>query len=156
MAIDVECDCGYEFTVKDSLAGRRTVCPECDATVRVPGMRGDEFQSEDTRRRPSPVTAAERPRRRRERDSSHDDDDEGDARTRRRDRRVRENYDGRDNRRGYTTQAQAGIGGGIFMIVAGIAWLFLGLAADRLYFYPPILIGLGIVALIKGIVDGSR
>nr|WP_321406796.1 hypothetical protein [uncultured Carboxylicivirga sp.] len=41
------------------------------------------------------------------------------------------------------------------MIVIAILWFFGGLAAGYIFYYPPILFIIGIVALIKGIVEGN-
>jgi hypothetical protein len=46
------------------------------------------------------------------------------------------------------------LGGGIMMAVA-VAWLFAGLMFDRLFYYPIILFVLGLVAAIKGLIDGN-
>lgn len=48
-----------------------------------------------------------------------------------------------------------GVLGGIVMIVIALVWFFAGLAADRIFFYPPILFVIGLYALIKGIADGN-
>ena len=48
-----------------------------------------------------------------------------------------------------------GVVGGIIMIVVAIVWFFAGLAADRIFFYPPVLLCIGIYALIKGLADGN-
>lgn len=50
---------------------------------------------------------------------------------------------------------RAGALGGIVMIIIAIVWFFAGLAADRIFFYPPILLVIGIYALIKGLADGN-
>jgi hypothetical protein len=46
------------------------------------------------------------------------------------------------------------LGGIIMMVVAGV-WFFAGLAANRIFFYPPILFVIGIYALIKGLASGN-
>jgi hypothetical protein len=48
-----------------------------------------------------------------------------------------------------------GVLGGVVMIVIAVVWFFAGLAADRIFFYPPILFVIGLYALIKGIADGN-
>jgi hypothetical protein len=48
----------------------------------------------------------------------------------------------------------AGVVGGIFMMIVAVIWLGLGLMADRLFFYPPVLFVLGFIAMIKGLVGG--
>lgn len=40
---------------------------------------------------------------------------------------------------------------GIGMIVGAIIWFVVGLAAGRIFFYPPVLFVLGIISLVKGI-----
>lgn len=46
---------------------------------------------------------------------------------------------------------KAGVWGGITMIVAALIWFIAGLANGYIYFYPPILFGIGIFAIIKGL-----
>ncbi len=45
--------------------------------------------------------------------------------------------------------------GGIIMIAIALIWFFGGLAAGILFYYPPILFLIGLVALIKGLVEGN-
>lgn len=44
--------------------------------------------------------------------------------------------------------------GGVLMIVIALVWFFAGLAADIVFFYPPILFLVGVYALIKGLLQG--
>jgi hypothetical protein len=48
-----------------------------------------------------------------------------------------------------------GVLGGVIMIVIAVVWFFLGLAADRIFFYPPVLFCIGLYALIKGMAEGN-
>lgn len=48
-----------------------------------------------------------------------------------------------------------GIAGGIVMIVLALVWFFGGLALDRIFFYPPVLLILGIVAVVRGASEGN-
>ncbi len=50
---------------------------------------------------------------------------------------------------------QKGVLGGAAMIAIAITWFVLGLAANRIFFYPPILFIIGVVALIKGLIEGN-
>jgi len=43
-----------------------------------------------------------------------------------------------------------GVLGGFIMILIAVIWFFGGLAIDRIFFYPPVLLIIGIVAIIKG------
>ena len=48
---------------------------------------------------------------------------------------------------------QKGVVGGILMVVIAVVWFFGGLAFDRIFFYPPILLIIGVYAIVKGIAD---
>jgi hypothetical protein len=48
-----------------------------------------------------------------------------------------------------------GMLGGLLMMAIAAVWFFVGMAAGYIYFYPPILFVMGIVALIKGMADGN-
>ena len=65
----------------------------------------------------------------------------------------------RDNSGGFFDIEKKGIRkgvlGGIIIIVIAVGWFFLGLATDRIFFYPPVLAIIGIVAIIKGLADGN-
>lgn len=49
----------------------------------------------------------------------------------------------------------AGVLGGLLMMVIAVVWFLLGLAADIIFFYPPILFIIGLFAFLKGIVTGN-
>lgn len=49
-----------------------------------------------------------------------------------------------------------GILAGSITIVGALVWLFVGLSYDRIFFYPIILFGIGVIALIKGIVKHQK
>lgn len=42
MPIDVACDCGKGFQVKDEHAGRRAKCPNCGTVVRIPASHSSD------------------------------------------------------------------------------------------------------------------
>ncbi|MBS2099559.1 hypothetical protein [Carboxylicivirga linearis] len=48
-----------------------------------------------------------------------------------------------------------GVLGGVVMITIAIVWFFGGLAAGYIFYYPPILFIIGLVAVVKGIMDGN-
>ncbi|MGB0521641.1 MAG: hypothetical protein ACPGJS_01715 [Flammeovirgaceae bacterium] len=50
---------------------------------------------------------------------------------------------------------KAGVSGGIVMIVIAVVWFGGGLTVDRIFFYPPVLFLIGLVALVKGLVDSN-
>ncbi|HQQ98670.1 MAG TPA: hypothetical protein PLX35_15470, partial [Cyclobacteriaceae bacterium] len=45
--------------------------------------------------------------------------------------------------------------GGIIMIVVAVVWFFVGLYNDIIFFYPPILLLIGIYTLVKGLAKGN-
>ena len=60
---------------------------------------------------------------------------------------------------GFFAAEKKGIGkgvlGGVIMIVIAVVWFVLGLMADRIFFYPPVLLCFGIFAVIKGLIQGN-
>jgi len=48
-----------------------------------------------------------------------------------------------------------GVLGGVIMIAIAAIWFFAGLAADRIFFYPPVLAVIGIYSVIKGLATGN-
>src|SRR5262245_58035026 len=49
------------------------------------------------------------------------------------------------------TTSNAGVGAGIFMIVASLLLLVMGLAVERFYFFTPVVLIIGIVTLVRGL-----
>jgi hypothetical protein len=48
---------------------------------------------------------------------------------------------------------QAGVAGGLIMIVIAAVWFFVGYSSGRIFIYPPILAALGVFAIVKGLLD---
>ena len=48
-----------------------------------------------------------------------------------------------------------GVVGGIVMIAIAVVWFFAGLVGGIIFYYPPILAVIGIVAIVKGIIEGN-
>jgi hypothetical protein len=55
------------------------------------------------------------------------------------------------NREGAMSDKMKAILGGTGMMVGAVVWFVVGWMAGRIFFYPPILFVIGIVALIKGL-----
>jgi hypothetical protein len=49
-----------------------------------------------------------------------------------------------------------GVLGGLLAMLVALVWFIVGLAADRIFFYPPILFIIGLVAFIKGLVQNPE
>lgn len=57
MPITFACKCGKRFTVADSLAGKKTKCPECAAAITVPAAASKPATPSPTATPPKPSTA---------------------------------------------------------------------------------------------------
>jgi hypothetical protein len=54
---------------------------------------------------------------------------------------------------GWFGSTNSGVVGGVLMIVIAVVWFGLGLLANRIFFYPPILAVIGIASIVKGIAN---
>jgi len=148
MTIIFDCDCGMTLRVKDEKAGRTIHCPECDDKLVVPDDSGSRIIEEDkTPRKSKRVPTArivddedDEPPRRRRRDE--DDEDEPRPKKRKKKRpRVEESSGG----------SAAPIAIGCLMMLGAVVWFVVGLMADRILIYPPIMFVLGIISVAKGL-----
>lgn len=51
---------------------------------------------------------------------------------------------------GWFGSLNSGVIGGLLTVAIAVAWFVAGLAADRIFFYPPVLFVIGLIATIKG------
>jgi hypothetical protein len=116
----------------------------------------DEDDDRPSRSRRRPVEDDDdddRPRtRRRAREDDYDDDDDRPRRRRRKAEKKPEPGGWFGLEKGILNGGV--IGGAIAMLVA-VVWFVIGLMADWIFFYPPILFLIGLVAFIKGLVSGG-
>jgi len=179
MPINLNCPCGRALNIKDEFAGRKIRCPACKSVLAVPAapkepedlalevLRADESEEDrppprDMRRsaiqaEPPEVLAA-RPRPPRE---------EGIATVGRRadDRpskprpKPRREISSRAPRvafeEGWFGSMNAGVVGGVLMILIAVIWFVAGLAGGIIFFYPPILAAIGLIAIVKGLMGGG-
>jgi hypothetical protein len=177
MAILFTCACGKRLKVADQLGGKRCRCPGCGEIRSVPEARAAD--PEAARGDESPI-AAGKPRRatteiRAPRRSdipevlpADDDDEEAykprdeeayeprpeQERPRRREKKlVRKRL---PEQKGYFSFEKRlldkGALAGVLMMVIAVAWFVCGLIfLDRIFFYPPILFVIGVIAFIKGL-----
>ena len=171
MSIEFKCDCGKTIRVKDDAAGRKIRCPACDEILRVPEDSEDATAltaapPKPRRRRDDDEDDDDRPRKSRRRDDYDDEDNDEDDRPRKKRRRRDDDDDdddddyarpprrSRSDRGGSGGQAPASagatLGAGILMMIGAIVWFVAGLFADIIFFYPPILFVLGIIATFRG------
>ena len=169
MPIALTCTCGREMRIKEEFAGRKVRCPDCQGIVTVPQPGPEEEEvltaelheegetrpgrSSVTARRPRPrdeedeeTGVQEEPRRRRR----PADDDEDEAPRPKRKPRPRIRRDAPPQRGGFGT-ANAGIVGGLIMMLLAVVWFVGGLMVNIIFFYPPILFIIGLIAFIKGL-----
>jgi hypothetical protein len=111
----------------------------------------------DMRRRYDPEEDDDRPRRLRR---AEEDDDPPEDRPRSRRRLAEEDEDppeDRPRKRRRSSSAGGGpnwtaVGIGALMMLGAVVWFVAGLLADIIFFYPPVLFILGIIALIRGFI----
>lgn len=180
MPITFSCACGKMLQVKDEFAGRRVKCPACSAVATAPAEE-PEFEVVDEPAAPPPVKAAlprarpvepptdgeaDRPRKRRRdedddepRSKRRDEEDEDDDRPRKKKKSFKAAKAERKESGGHFGMEKgilnSGVMGGMLAMIGAVVWFVLGLMADRIFIYPPILFIVGLVAFIKGLVGGG-
>jgi hypothetical protein len=154
MAITFQCSCGRTLRVKDELAGRRVRCPNCSSIVTAsesdlqydaanvsitdkPSDAGYEFERDEPEV-PASSAVTDRP---------------GDRvpapMKKRRPASKRERK--KESWQAPVIYINAEVATGFVMIVVAIAWFVAGLLwLHRIFFYPGVLVILGIGAIVKG------
>lgn len=178
MPIAIACGCGKTGRVKDELAGKKVRCPECREPITVPRPAdlspSDEgaFQQFTSKGPPRPKSAStppplpdlaiqekstldfaeplddykRPPKLPRKRSVPYDSDIE---------RKPERPTRGIAFEEGWFGSIDSGMIGGLLMIVIAVVWFGLGLAAGRIFFYPPILLVIGVISMIKGMFGGE-
>jgi hypothetical protein len=174
MPISVTCDCGKILKVKEELAGRKGRCPACQAVLTIPRpdsedemmqmLLGDSSESDErlttagsassspveadegmTTRPPAPQ--ADRPSRTRR--------DEADVpRLPRRKELIKRQPARRSGvafEEGWFGSLNAGVIGGLLMMLIAVVWFVVGLMGNIIFFYPPILFVIGLGAIFRGL-----
>jgi hypothetical protein len=179
MPITFGCDCGKQFTVADEFAGKRTKCPACKSALIVPeaapttppAPEEEPLSDEDkafralaeapdpepsfTPARRDPATTDAPPRR--SFPASPPPPPPPAPARKRKPRFDAHSSDGKyERRRGPAIAISPAVAGGLLSIVIAVAWFGLGLAADRIYFYPPIMFLFGLVAVVRGLLGYSE
>ncbi len=174
MPIELSCDCGRALRLKDNLAGKKIRCPDCQSVLSVPAQSDDSHDPgfevlpdneghEDSSPRRSRRSAIRTeppevlPARRRDEEDEpppprrRDDDDEP-PRPRRpkRSREIKRRSPAVSFEQGWFGSVNAGVIGGILMMVIAVVWFIAGLMGGYIFFYPPILFVVGIIAIVKG------
>jgi hypothetical protein len=168
MAISFECSCGKQFTVKEEFAGKRTKCPACGAALTVPAssssaedeafrllQASDESDVSDEPSRPSrPDRGGEvQPGRPEPPPSSPTPLTPPRSAPKPPPVKRGPSYQPREEADpgGFRISLSPAVAGGLASMAIAAMWFGLGLTADRIYIYPPILFVLGLVAVVKGV-----
>lgn len=167
MPVSLSCNCGRALRVKDELAGKKIHCPQCRSILTVPASDSEaqevvleviaDEDEEESSGSPSRRAAirAEPPRATPVSPRSREDD-RPTVKKRPVQRRDRERGTPRVAfEEGWFGSMNAGVIGGILMILIAAVWFIGGLFAGVLFFYPPILAVIGFIAIIKGCVGGD-
>lgn len=169
MPITVACDCGKNLRVKEEHAGRKVRCPGCRAAVLVPVPASEDAEEDagdfllnsepeekpdSTFRLAPPADQAET----RVQNATSAPTPLPPPLTPKAGTNLQNLFEKKKRKK--AERAQEWQGGGIAIhpeIIAGLGmmagaaiWFYVGLAANRIYIYPPILFCLGIAAIIRG------
>ena len=161
MPIAFRCSCGRALNVKDALAGKKIRCPACQSILAVPDKEIDADDlalevlpaDEEPVRRSASRAAIQveppevLPARRR---YDEDDDDPPIKRRPKRRRDIKRRGPSVSFEQGWFGSVNSGVVGGLLMMLIAVVWFIAGLMGGIIFFYPPILFVVGIIAIVKG------
>lgn len=161
MPIALSCPCGRALNVKDALAGKRIRCPACQDILTVPEPENDlaleVLPADEAPRSRRAAIQAEPPEPMRRRERDEEDDDVPQVRRRSKvSREIKRRSAVKRSRplvtfeQGWFGNVNSGVVGGFLMMLIAVVWFVLGLAGGYIFFYPPILFVVGIIAVVKG------
>jgi hypothetical protein len=159
MPIALSCCCGRALKVKDELANKKIRCPECKDILMVPAkdhvdeleVIPDDEHEEATDRGPRRAAIqADPPEVTPARRRTIEDDEPPRKKRPKPQREIRRRAPLVAFEEGWFGSVNAGVAGGVLMMLIAVVWLVVGLACGRIFFYPPILFVIGIVAIVKG------
>lgn len=158
MPIAFACGCGKEFSVADEYSGKRTKCPACHNPLTVPttespaadedeafrvlaeGSESEEEAPAPARRDPLPAATTAPPPAPRPTPAPQP----------KRLHRTRSASESESRYQRPRIYISPGVMGGIGSMILGAVWFFLGLAADRIYIFAPVVFFMGLLAVIRG------
>jgi hypothetical protein len=167
MPIAMSCSCGCALNIKDELGGKKIRCPACKSVLAVPVK---EIDADDLMLEVLPADDPEEmPRRRESRRAAIQTEPPEVLPAREKVSSIRRRSDDEDppvKRRpkpkprsrpkvvfeeGWFGSLNAGVIGGVLMILIAVVWFIAGLAGGIIFFYPPILLVIGIISIAKGL-----
>ncbi len=175
MPIQWTCSCGKVLQAKEEFAGRRSRCPGCGEVQVVPQNEEDEAPapppppprasaaqsaSGSSRRRvvveddddapPPPPPPSPSPF------ANLDEDEEPSEPKKKKKKKPLATASRGGGVFGPESYGMSkGVIGGLIMMLIAIVWFVGGLACDIIFFYPPILFIIGLVAFVKGLFEGN-
>lgn len=161
MPIAFQCNCGRSLNVKESLAGKKIRCPECQSILAVPAKEIDgdlpmEVLADDeepVRRSASRAAIQAEPKPRR-REDEHDEEPPIRKRSKR-SRSIKKREPLVTFEPGWFGSINSGIVGGVLMVLIAVIWFVVGLMGGIIFFYPPVLFIIGFIAIVKGALDNN-
>ena len=169
MPITFACSCGKTLRVQDAAAGRWVRCPACKETAIVPETAmASKPAFEVVEDEPAPPP---RKRVQAEAASIELDDEEPPPRPR---SRPDQEYDGprkaKKRKRGRPKEEEekpdffamekgilnSGVPGGLLAMIIASVWFFFALQHDYLFYYPPILFVVGLIAFFRGLTGSNN
>jgi hypothetical protein len=131
-------ECGEEMEISRKMAGKPVRCVKCGAVAEVPKPRERRQHTEEEQ------ALLHRIKQKVDRDEQ--EKEKTDA----------ENAQFVLPKIGWFGSPDAGMIGGSIMIVVAVVWFVWGLSVDRFFYYPPVLLVVGIVAIVRGIIIRVR
>ena len=146
MSISIACSCGKKYRVKETLAGKKIRCADCSELIKVPVQDADDNAAFDEFDALPPAA-----RDREEREPSLPPRTKRRSKATERDVKADKPAGRKLLEKGWFESTNGGVLGGVLMMLIAVVWFVAGLAADRIFFYPPILLVIGFVAVCKGL-----
>jgi hypothetical protein len=157
MPVPLDCSgCGRAMTVKDAFAGKRVKCPGCQAVLTVPRPGDDaedaafamlaQPEAEDEPP-PAPRQAAPEPPPPPPRPAPKPPP----GPPARKPLPIRFREGRAERRRAPRIVVSPAVAGGALAMIGAVVWFVVGLTANRVYIYPPIMFVLGLIAVVKGL-----
>lgn len=160
MPIPVDCTCGREFKVKAELGGKKIRCPDCKTVLTVPVLAAEDELETIEVDSSAPPTVAESPRKPEKVKAPRLPDEYAPSRTRADYDSAAKMKEPNKPRRSRTSKSAGSwrpaisvnpsIVTGSLMMIGAVVWFLLGLAANTIFIYPPIMFVLGIAAVFRG------
>jgi hypothetical protein len=155
MSIRVDCPCGRVLKYDNMYANTKTECPSCREPITVPAAGTNTTADTDEGVRTALQDAGKKWGSPQGRDEDYDYERGANPyRTRDVDQRFVKRPPAPSS--GGFGSINAGVGGGLAMIAIAIVWFIGGAMFGIIFWYPAVLLVLGIIAVIKGLANSNQ